>query len=247
MVRLLRKLHSFLYLGSVLFFFILFFPALAFFSTNPERHFHRIARCRRIIGFLSSAAVGVFYRFRFEVPIDWSRPYIICPNHTSNLDITAMVLLCPADFSFMGKVELLDNPVTGLFFRTIDIPVNRKSKLSAFKAFKRAHQNLLQGRSVLIFPEGQIGDEYPPKLYDFKNGPFRLAIETDVPVLPVVIQNAWEVYWDEAKQHGSRPGIIDVDVLAPVGTHNLGQDDADTLRDEIHARIKKRWSHTGAV
>lgn len=247
MIRLLRKLHRHLYFASVLFFFTLFYPALAIMAKNPDRNFHRIARCRRIIGFLSSAFVGVFYRFSIETPIDWSRPYIICPNHTSNLDITAMVLLCPAAFSFMGKVELLENPVTGMFFRTIDIPVNRERKISAFRAFKHAQQNLLRGRSLVIFPEGFIGEEFPPRLYGFKNGPFKLAIETQVPIIPVIIHNAWKVFWDEAKQYGSRPGVIQVEVLKPIETVGLHLSDADWLRNEAYQHIKKQWNSAGGL
>lgn len=247
MTRLLRKIHRCLYLASVLFFFVLCYPLLAFFARNPERHFHAIARCRRIIGFLSSATVGLFYRFRLEEPIDWSKRYIICSNHTSNLDITAMVLLCPADFSFMGKIELLDNPVTGLFFRTIDIPLNRQSKISAFKAFKRADEHLRKGRSMVIFPEGQIGEAYPPQLYDFKNGPFKLAIETQAAILPVVIHNAWNAFWDDAKSFGSRPGIIQVEVLKPITTVGLSPDEADRLRDDVYHLIKRHWNKTGGL
>ncbi|WP_245893029.1 lysophospholipid acyltransferase family protein [Parapedobacter indicus] len=212
-----------------------------------ERNFHRIARCRRIIGFLSSTFVGVFYRFRYERPIDWTKPHIICANHTSNLDITAMVLLCPSDFSFMGKIELLNNPVTGMFFKTIDIPLDRQSRISAFKAFKRADDNLRNGRSMVIFPEGHIGEEFPPHLYTFKNGPFKLAIETQVSIIPVIIHNAWKIFWDGAKTFGSRPGIIEVEVLTPIATEGLPLHHADQLRDRVHQLIKKHWNKTGGL
>jgi len=234
-------------LAAVLSFFMLFYPLLFLLAKDPERYSRHIARCRRIIGFLSSTFVGIFYRFRLETPIDWSKPCIICANHTSNLDITAMVLLCPSDFSFMGKIELLDNPVTGMFFSTIDIPLNRQSKISAFKAFKQADNNIRNGRSMVIFPEGQIGEEFPPRLYDFKNGPFKLAIETQVDIIPVVIHNAWKIFWDEGKRFGSRPGIVHIDVLTPVGTANLRLEHADEVRNEVHARIKKHWNRTGGL
>ncbi|MGV3762605.1 lysophospholipid acyltransferase family protein [Parapedobacter sp.] len=234
-------------MASVLVFFTLFFPLLHILAKNPIRHSRRIARCRRIIGWLSSICVGIRYRFNYETAIDWTTPHIICANHTSNLDITAMVLLCPADFSFIGKIELLDNPVTGLFFRTIDIPLNRKSNISAFKAFKRADSNLRNGRSMAIFPEGHIGEEFPPSLYDFKNGPFKLAIETKVPIVPVVIHNAWKIFWDDAKRFGSRPGTVLVEVFTPINTAHLPLEHADQLRDEVHALIKKHWNRTGGL
>ncbi|WP_262246086.1 lysophospholipid acyltransferase family protein [Parapedobacter soli] len=216
-------------------------------AKNPGRHSRQIARCRRIIGRLSSVCVGIRYRFSYEKPIDWSTPCIICANHTSNLDITAMVLLCPTDFSFIGKIELLNNPVTGMFFRTIDIPLNRKSNISAFRAFKRAGGELQKGRSVVIFPEGHIGEEFPPHLYDFKNGPFKLAIERKVPIVPVVIHNAWKIFWDDAKRFGSRPGTVLVDVFAPIDTTGHRPEDADQLRDEVHALIKKHWERQGGL
>jgi len=247
MIRLLRKTHRCLYLASVLFFFLLFYPLLAILAKDPERNFHRIARCRRMIGFLSSTFVGVFYRFQYESAIDWSTPHIICANHTSNLDITAMVLFCSADFSFLGKNELLNNHVTGMFFKTIDIPLDRKSRISAFKAFKRADDRLRSGRSMVIFPEGHIGEEFPPHLYDFKNGPFKLAIETQATLIPVVIHNAWKIFWDDAKTFGSRPGIIDVEVLSPITTTGLQPEHADQLRDQVHQLIKKHWNGTGGL
>ncbi len=52
-------------------------------------------RTRRIWAFLSSACVGIFYKFKFEEPVDFSKPYIICPLHTSNLDTFIFCLLMP--------------------------------------------------------------------------------------------------------------------------------------------------------
>lgn len=247
MRRLLGKAHSYLYFVVVFLCFSLFYPLLAYWARNPLRHFKRIAQCRKHIGLLSSSLVGFFYRFEFEEPIDWTKPYIICPNHTSHLDITAMVLMCPPNFSFIGKIELMDNPVTGLFFKTIDIPVDRQSRVSSFRAFKRAQEHLNNGRSVVIFPEGIIGDEYPPRLYDFKNGPFKMAIDMNLPIIPVVIHNAWQLYWDEAKQYGSRPGVTRISVLKPMTTDGLGIDDVDALRDKVHTLMKKHWSRTGGL
>jgi len=84
-------------------------------------------------------------------------------------------------------------------------------------------------------------------LYDFKNGPFKLAIETKVPIVPVVIHNAWKIFWDDAKQFGSRPGTVVADVLAPIETDHLRPEQADQLRDEVHALIKKHWNRTGGL
>jgi len=197
---------------------------------------------RRTWGFISSISVGIVYRFKYEKTIDWSRTYIICPNHTSNLDITAMTILVKNNnHCFMGKDELVNHFVTRLFFKTVDIPVNRDSKMSSYRAFKRASESLAAGRSVIIFPEGRIADEYPPVLHEFKNGPFRLAIELKVPIIPVTSLNTWKILWDTGLQHGSKPGICNIFVHEPVETAHLTLDDADALRDKVHSIIKQKF------
>jgi 1-acyl-sn-glycerol-3-phosphate acyltransferase len=197
---------------------------------------------RRTWGVVSSALVGIFYSFKYEKAIDWSRTYIICPNHTSNLDITAMTSVVKTNqFCFMGKEELLNNFVTRLFFKTVDIPVNRESKMSSYRAFKRTSEALASGTSVIIFPEGKIAEEYPPVLNEFKNGPFRLAIELKVPIIPVTSLDTWKVLWDTGLQHGSKPGICNIFVHEPIETAHLTLDDADTLRDKVHGIIKQKF------
>ncbi|KKX52273.1 lysophospholipid acyltransferase family protein [Sphingobacterium sp. IITKGP-BTPF85] len=91
-----------------------------------------------------------FYRVKFEEKIDWSKPYILCANHTSVLDITAMTFISQKAISFIGKAELLKNPVTRIFFKTIDIPVDRKSRMASFRSFKKANEMLKEGKSLAI-------------------------------------------------------------------------------------------------
>jgi len=142
----------------------------------------------------------------------------------------------------MGKHELLDNPLLGIFFRSIDIPVNRDSKISSYKAFKQTGERLEQGMSVVIFAEGTISKDYPPQLQEFKNGPFRLAIELKIPILPITSLDTWKIMWDDGRKHGSRPGICNIFVHKPIETAQLTLDDADKLRDEVHDIIKQKLS-----
>ena len=239
MKLILKKAHAYLYIISVTFFYFLMYPLLYLFS-RKQTNYKYMNKLRRAWGFLSSACVGIFYRFSYEVPFDRAKPYIICPNHVSNMDISAMSVLVKSDCSFMGKEELLQGIVTGLFFRTVDIPVNRESKMSSYRAFKKAIEKLRQGVTIIIFPEGGIAEDYPPKLQEFKNGPFRLAIESAVPIVPVTMLNTWQVLWDTGTKYGSRPGICDIFVHKPFETAHLALDDADTLRDEVHEMIRKQ-------
>ena len=183
---------------------------------------------------------GIFFSVTFEAPVDWKRTYIICGNHTSNLDVSAISIIVKGDLAFIGKEELLNNMVTGFFFRTIDITVNRDSKMSSFRAFKRAAEKLKAGINVVIFPEATIPLAYPPKLHAFKNGAFRLAIEQKIPILPITAIDTYKVLWNTGLENGSRPGICDIFVHKPIETAHLTLDDADRLRDEVHEIIKQK-------
>jgi 1-acyl-sn-glycerol-3-phosphate acyltransferase len=236
----LKKLHQHLLIISMGFFFFMLYPPLYYFSLKPERY-KGMVKLRRAWAWLSSFFVGIIYTFEFEEPIDWSKTYIICPNHTSNLDTSMISILLKKDnVCFMGKDELLDSLITGIFFRTVDIPVNRGSKMSAFRAFRTAADKLKQGFNMIMFPEGGIADEYPPKLQEFKNGPFRLAIDQKVPIIPISSLNTWKNLWDDGVKYGSRPGICRIFVHKPVETAHLTIDDADALRDEVYNVIKSK-------
>lgn len=188
---------------------------------------------------MSSALAGVFYKPIYQKNIVWNRPYIVCANHTSNLDISAITGIMHGNFAFLGKEELLRNPILGIFFKTIDIPVNRESKIASFRAFKKADEYLANGLSLVIFPEGKIGQEYPPILHPFKNGPFRLAIERGIPIVPVSIDSLWELMWDDGFVYGSKPGVRNLFVHAPIETTGMTIDDADTLKDLVYARLQE--------
>jgi 1-acyl-sn-glycerol-3-phosphate acyltransferase len=235
----LKRVHTRFYRYSVGFFFILVWPILIFISLSKTRYKY-IDGFRKFIIFCSTTVSGIFFKIKYEEPIDWSRTFIICANHTSNLDVSAIAMSAKNNLCFIGKEELLSNMVLGFFFRTIDITVNRESKISSFRACKKAAERINEGATVVIFPEATIPDNYPPTLYPFKNGAFRLAIELKVPILPITSLDTWKVLWDTGKEYGSRPGICNIFVHKPVETAHLTLDDADILRDEIHELINKK-------
>jgi 1-acyl-sn-glycerol-3-phosphate acyltransferase len=236
----LKKSHNYLLLISMGFFFFLLWPPLYYFSLKPERYAGMV-KLRRIWAFLSTFCVGIIFKFEFEEPIDWTKAYVICPNHTSNLDTSMICLLMKNDhYSFMGKAELLDSMVTGIFFRTVDIPVMRGNKISAFRAIKATAEKLKNGISMIMFPEGGIADDYPPRLQEFKSGAFRLAIDQKVPVIPVSSPNTWKVLWDDGRKYGSRPGICRVFVHKPIETSDLTVADIDALSNRVKDIIRQK-------
>lgn len=242
MKLILKKCHRFLYLGVVIFFFFLLYPLLYYFSRKASRY-NTLNHIRRFYSHISSILAGFLFWYRIEKPIDWSRTYIICSNHTSNLDIPAITIAVKSNFAFLGKDDLLENPVLKLFFETIDIPLNRDNRMSAFRAFKKGEEYLKNGMSLVIFPEGKIGDDYPPVLHEFKNGPFRLAIEQQIPIIPVTMINNWKKMWDDGSKYGTRPGICDICIHQPIETLGLTLNDADNLKDRIYTIIHSEFKN----
>lgn len=229
------------YLFAIILVFILMYPALYFFSRAASRY-KALNKLRYLLALSITSISGFFFKFRYEQKIDWSKKYIICPNHSSNLDIFISTLLMRTNFAFLGKAELLGNPVTGLFFTTIDIPLNRESKISSFRAFKRAGEYMKKGMSLIIFPEGKIDDAYPPMLQPFKNGPFRLAIEQGAAIIPVSIIDAWKLMWDDGKTYGTTPGIAHICVHKPISTEGMSVDEADMLKERVFNIIQTELS-----
>jgi len=240
MLKLLRHLHRIYVIFIIFLFFVLFFPFYYLFSRKPEGY-RLLNRFRALHSWLCSICTGIFFRFTWEEALEHEETYIYCSNHTSNLDIMILCVMAKGRFHFMGKDELLRTPILKLFFKTIDIPVNRDSKMSAFRAFKRAGDNLEQGMSLIIFPEGKIDDEhYPPQLQSFKNGPFRLAIDKKIPIVAISIADAWKKMWDDGAKYGTRPGICDIYVHKPISTKERLVTDADGLRDEVFDLIQRK-------
>lgn len=239
----LRKAHRIYYLSIVLLCFFLCLPILLVLARKPERYYNQLVFFRKWIALISAAAAGIRFQFHFETPIDWSRPYVLCPNHTSILDISVLTHLCPHPFSFMGKIELLRNPVTAIFFRSIDVPVDRNNRMSSFRAFQRGSEILKKERSLVVFPEGKIDDEYPPRLHPFKSGPFRLAKDNHVMVLPIVIHNAWELLWDDGGKYGSKPGTIHISILTPIEADSMMTENKVSMEDLAFNRMQETLCH----
>jgi 1-acyl-sn-glycerol-3-phosphate acyltransferase len=240
MMNILKQAHRIYSIFIILLFSLVFYP-FYYLAAKSSKTYGLLNNLRKLKSRLCAFFIGVVPRFTFEAPLLPNQTYIYCSNHTSNHDIMILCILAQGQFYFMGKDELLKNPILRIFFKTIDIPVNRDSKVSAFRAFKRAGENLEKGMSLIIFPEGGIaGAHYPPRLMPFKNGPFRLAIEKNIPIVPVSLTNVWKRMWDDGAKYGSSPGSCDIYVHKPILTTNLTINDSDELKDRIFELINDK-------
>jgi len=165
------------------------------------------------------------------------QPCVFVANHTSYLDIILSTFYIDHLAIYMGKAELLKAPLFKTFFKGMNIPVKRTNKIDAHKALEAAANEIDKGRSMVIFPEGTIPKS--DKLLPFKNGAFKLAIEKQVPIVPIVNINNNKLLQNGGffKSNG-RPGIAKIIILEPIKTKGLTDHDLDELKRKTQHLIE---------
>ena len=117
------------------------------------------------------------------------KSYIYISNHTSYLDIPGLCLTIPGEFRPLAKKELLKIPVFGWIAQAAAVIVDRSSGQSRKKSMDRLKSNLDDGISILIFAEG-TQNRSKEILQPFHDGAFRIAVDTQQPILPIVVIGA---------------------------------------------------------
>ncbi len=171
--------------------------------------------------------------------LDPGRSYIYMPNHQSNADIPLLLGRLPVQFRWLAKAELFKIPLFGRAMRGVGyISIDRSNRKSAFESLARAARTIRSGTSVLIFPEGTRSRD--GCILPFKKGGFVLAVDSGVPIVPVVIRGTREIV---PKGHFMiRPAPVVMDILDPVETADYTR----KTKDELLARIRSILiRHTG--
>lgn len=168
-----------------------------------------------------------------EMPENPRNPYVVVANHESFVDILLISHL-PFEMKWLSKKEMFKIPIAGwLMYLAGDVKVDRGDRDSAKKAMDRCAWYLDRHVSVMVFPEGTRavnGD-----LGEFKDGAFRLAIESQVPILPLTVHGTKEAL----RKHDWRFGHAHAEchVLAPVSTEGMTLDDVASLKEHVRDLI----------
>lgn len=219
---------------------VILYP-LFFILLLRKEWFPLVMKLKRFWGRLILFNVGITYEVTYEEPLNPSKTYVFCPNHTSYLDVILSYLVIPNYFHYLAKIELAQAPLFGIFFkRRMDIAFDRKSIKASHKAFLRAGEDLDKEISIAVFPEGTISPQ-APSLLRFKNGPFRMAIEKQVPIVPVTFKNNWLILPD-GDEKGGQPGKAIVIVHKPIPTKGLSEKDIEHLKERVYNIIQKELS-----
>jgi 1-acyl-sn-glycerol-3-phosphate acyltransferase len=182
--------------------------------------------------------MGFWYIIEREQQLQKGKSYMLVANHTSMTDIMLMLVISKNPFVFVGKKELVKIPIFGFFYKRTCILVDRNSSKSRFEVFKRAQDRLSQGLSICIFPEGGVTEDEAVLLDEFKDGAFRLAIEHQIPIVPMTFVDNKKRF-SFAFLSGS-PGRMRAKVHKFVSTEGLTLDDKKELKDKVRDIILKQ-------
>jgi 1-acyl-sn-glycerol-3-phosphate acyltransferase len=169
-----------------------------------------------------------------EAPADIARrAYVVVANHESNADPFLLSFL-PWDMRWVAKEEMFRIPVIGTIMRLSgDIALRRGQRDSVRDMMSECRRTLDGGLSVMFFPEGTRSRD--GVLLPFKDGAFELAIEAQVPVLPMAIEGTRACMPKGSRWLGE--ARASVRVLEPISTAGLGPSDVGRVRDAARAQI----------
>lgn len=154
-----------------------------------------------------------------------ARPAVFFINHQSAMiDLLVTTRVVQRGFTAVAKAELAQLPVLGKLMELADVAfVDRSNTSSAINALDPAVERLRRGVSVVMSPEGTRS--YSPTIGAFKKGGFHMAWDAGVPIIPIVIRNAGEIMWRNAKV--AQQGTIEVVVHRPLPTAHWTKADLD--------------------
>jgi len=164
--------------------------------------------------------------------LDPRQAYIFMSNHVSNLDPPIVIPALPGRTSVLVKKEVFKVPILGRAMRMASlVPVDRSNREAAIASIGRAAEVMRGGIHMAIFPEGTRSRD--GRLLPFKKGPFYLALETGLPVVPVTVAGTYEMM--PKGRFKIRPGVARVVFHEPIDPKQIG--DRDSLMAAVAASI----------
>ncbi|MFM9076293.1 MAG: lysophospholipid acyltransferase family protein [Bacteroidota bacterium] len=192
----------------------------------------------RVWSWIFSKLNFIPYRIYGRENIEPGKSYIYVSNHTSFLDIPGICLALPGEFRPLAKKELLKIPVFGWIAATATVIVDRTNHESRRSSLDRLAAILKRGVSVLIFAEG-TQNRTTELLQPFKDGAFRMAMETGCPLVPIVVEGAGRLM--PPGKFSILPGLVRIRIGKPMEvtgyTANELQDLKSRTYNVMHAML----------
>jgi 1-acyl-sn-glycerol-3-phosphate acyltransferase len=181
--------------------------------------------------------IGIRHKEIYEQPHDRSRQYIFVCNHISYMDIPPIVLIAHQPIRVLGKYEMVKVPVFGWIYRAAVILVDRRDSDTRAKSVRALKSALKHHISIFIFPEGTF-NETPNPLKDFYDGAFRIAIETQTPIKPLLFVDTLDRLHYRSL-FVLTPGINRVVYLEEVPVDGLVLKDVKFLKEKVYGIMEE--------
>ncbi len=230
-------IYNFIIIVFVICFTILIAPIaiiISFFDSTGNIA-HKLIACIWGKAILFISRVKVTVKGLSNISLDSS--YVYMPNHESIYDIPVILGYLPVQFRWLAKAELFKIPIFGSAMRSAGyISIDRKNHNSAISSLNKAAAIIKEKDiSIVIFPEGTRSVD--GKIGKFKKGGFFLAINSGVPIVPVIIHGTRKIALK--KSLSIKSGKVTLEILKPIKTTEYTRENKDELLNKIRDIIKK--------
>ena len=211
-------------------------------SWKPLAH-----RVNALWGKLFFFGIGIPLRVEYRFTPDPKGVYVFCANLFSYLVIAAMGVIVDNYYAFVGKSEVKHIPLLGYMFAKLHVQVDRNQPNSRAYSLAKSIRTLALGRSIMIFPEGGIRAKEPPKMHHpFKDGAFIMAVQQQVPIVPITLLANYRILPDQKPVRFHRQPLRAV-VHSPLPTAGLTPDDVERLKEDTYRVIDTELMKQAAV
>ena len=180
--------------------------------------------------------VGIIHKEIYEAPHNTNQQYIFVGNHISYLDIPPVVLAIHQPVRALGKYEMIKIPIFGWIYKATAIQVNRSNAENRAKSVRALKAALAKGLSIIMFPEGTF-NETPNPLKDFFDGAFRVAIETQTNIQPLLLIDTLERLHFRSI-FSLTPGYNRVVYLESISVQGLTFKDLPVLKQQVYSAME---------
>ena len=171
--------------------------------------------------------------------------YIIIVNHISYLDTIMLFPALPSYFRPLGKKEFSRIPVFGYLYKQLVIMVDRGNAASRVKSMRIMWHILKHEADIVLFPEGTFNETGAP-LKEFYNGAFQLAINTQTPILPIILPDTLK-RWHYSAWWKLWPGENRVIYMDPVEVTGMTKNQLPHLKNTLYELMQSELLKYGKL
>ncbi len=235
LIGILYTIYAFAIFLSFMFLILPFIVIASFFGKIKGGNF--IYKLCKLWARFVLLMLGMYHKNIFESPHDKTQPYVFVFNHISYIDIPVILRSVQNQhFRVLGKAEMAKIPIFGFIYRSAAVLVERGDAEKRAKSVAQLKSVLNKGISVVIAPEGTFNMTHQP-LKSFYDGAFKIAIETETPIKPMLFLDTYDRLHYESI-FSLTPGKSRTIFLQEIPVDGLTMDDVDMLKEKVYKAME---------